>query len=69
LATQRLPLLRVSEGAVSQPLTYSSLLGAPGSGKGTQCEKLVEEFNYKHISVGDLIRQEINKVSAQSLFE
>ena len=37
--------------------------GAPGCGKGTQCEKLVEEFGYTHISTGDLIRSEINKVS------
>lgn len=35
--------------------------GAPGSGKGTQCEKLVEEFGYTHISVGDVIRNEIKK--------
>jgi len=35
--------------------------GAPGSGKGTQCEKLVEEFGYTHISTGDLIRMEIKK--------
>lgn len=37
--------------------------GAPGSGKGTQCEKLVEEFGYTHISTGDLIRMEMKKVS------
>ena len=39
--------------------------GAPGSGKGTQCEKLVEEFGYTHISVGDLIRTEIKKVGEE----
>ena len=44
---------------VSKSLRY---LGAPGSGKGTQCEKLVEEFGYTHISVGDVIRREIKKV-------
>ena len=43
----------------SKSLRY---LGAPGSGKGTQCEKLVEEFGYTHISVGDVIRREIKKV-------
>ena len=37
--------------------------GPPGCGKGTQCEKLVEEFGYTHISTGDLIRMEIKKVS------
>lgn len=35
--------------------------GAPGSGKGVQCEKLVEEFGYMHISTGDLIRMEMKK--------
>ena len=39
------------------------ITGGPGSGKGTQCEKLVEEFGYTHISTGDLIRMEIKKVS------
>ena len=42
------------------------ICGAPGSGKGTQCEKLVEEFGYTHISTGDLIRMEIKKVSVEA---
>jgi adenylate kinase len=32
------------------------LLGAPGSGKGTQSELLVKEKQYIHISTGDLLR-------------
>jgi len=37
------------------------ILGAPGSGKGTQALKLVRDFGYKHISTGDLLRSEIAK--------
>lgn len=36
------------------------VLGAPGSGKGTQCEKISKEFGYVHLSAGDLLRAERN---------
>ncbi|BDA44677.1 UMP-CMP kinase 3 [Coccomyxa sp. Obi] len=32
------------------------VLGGPGSGKGTQCAKMVEEFGLLHLSAGDLLR-------------
>jgi adenylate kinase family enzyme len=38
-------------------------IGGPASGKGTQCAKLVEEFGFTHISVGDLMRAETDKVA------
>ena len=41
------------------------VLGGPASGKGTQCEKIVEEFGFTHISTGDLMRQEIQKGSKE----
>jgi len=33
--------------------------GGPGSGKGTQCSKLKEDFNFVHLSTGDLMREEV----------
>lgn len=35
------------------------LFGPPGSGKGTQSEKLVAQYQLKHLSTGDLLRSEI----------
>lgn len=36
------------------------LFGPPGSGKGTQSEKLVEKYGFIHLSTGNLLRQEIS---------
>lgn len=35
------------------------LFGPPGSGKGTQSEKLIAQYGFKHLSTGDLLRSEI----------
>jgi|688.fasta_scaffold315913_3 adenylate kinase len=35
------------------------LFGPPGSGKGTQSEKLIEKYHFKHLSTGDILRNEI----------
>jgi len=34
------------------------LFGPPGSGKGTQSEKIVEKYGLVHLSTGDLLRKE-----------
>ncbi|XP_055317907.1 adenylate kinase isoenzyme 1 isoform X2 [Sitodiplosis mosellana] len=36
------------------------ILGGPGSGKGTQCAKIVEKFGFSHFSTGDLLRAEVS---------
>ncbi|HUZ59259.1 MAG TPA: adenylate kinase [Hanamia sp.] len=36
------------------------LFGPPGSGKGTQSEKLIAKYHLKHLSTGDLLRSEIS---------
>jgi adenylate kinase len=36
------------------------LFGPPGSGKGTQAEKLIAQYNLFHISTGDMFRYELS---------
>ncbi len=50
------------------------LFGPPGSGKGTQSEKLIAQYGFKHLSTGDLLRAEIAQkttlgLEAQSYME
>jgi adenylate kinase len=35
------------------------IFGAPGSGKGTQSEKLTKKYGLEHVSTGDILRAEI----------
>jgi adenylate kinase len=37
------------------------LFGPPGAGKGTQSQKLIEEFQLTHISTGDLFRKHLGE--------
>lgn len=39
------------------------IFGAPGSGKGTQSEKIIAKYGLDHISTGDALRAEIAKQS------
>ena len=52
-SSRRLVSLRASE---KHKVIF--VLGGPGSGKGTQCAKLVKEFGFTHLSAGELLRAE-----------
>lgn len=43
------------------------LLGAPGSGKGTQSKILAEKYGFKHLATGDIFRGEIAAKTALGL--
>ena len=45
------------------PLHMTSATGGPGSGKGTQCAKIVEKYGFTHLSSGDLLRAEVESGS------
>ncbi|KPI83333.1 putative adenylate kinase [Leptomonas seymouri] len=47
----------MSEAKSDTPLKVFFILGGPGSGKGTNCARLVEDFGYTHFSAGDLLRE------------
>jgi len=37
------------------------ITGPPASGKGTNCDLLIKNMGFNHFSVGELMRNEINK--------
>ncbi len=43
------------------------LMGLPGAGKGTQAEKIVEEFHIPHISTGDMFRNALKEGTTMGL--
>ena len=62
--------LSVKQGIPSTPKVAPSskiifVLGGPGSGKGTQCARIVERHGCAHLSAGDLLRAEVESGSAR----
>jgi len=60
--SQEKALHRTSE--FSKPPFVVFIIGGPGSGKGTVCSRLREEFKMVHLSTGDLMRDELKSGSA-----
>mmetsp|Transcript_29381 Transcript_29381/g.90039 ORF Transcript_29381/g.90039 Transcript_29381/m.90039 type:complete len:243 (+) Transcript_29381:217-945(+) len=64
--TSRAQLLATATGvqregaaALSPAPPVYFIMGGPGSGKGTQCARLIERFDATHLSAGDLLRAEV----------
>lgn len=49
--------MNLPSGPFNVPIIW--VLGGPGSGKGTQCEKIVAKYGFTHLSSGDLLRAEV----------
>ncbi|WVQ73610.1 hypothetical protein IAR50_003190 [Cryptococcus sp. DSM 104548] len=46
-------------------VTVIFVLGGPGAGKGTQSGKLVADYGFKHLSAGDLLREEQSREGSE----
>jgi len=57
------PLFSPGTGADSALVVF--VLGGPGAGKGTQCANLVRDYGFKHLSAGDLLREEQDRKGSQ----
>ncbi|CUM67699.1 uncharacterized protein PRCAT00005402001 [Priceomyces carsonii] len=55
------PNSKTGEAIPKEKISVIFVLGGPGSGKGTQCAKLVEHHKFVHLSAGDLLRAEQNR--------
>lgn len=51
-------------GYLSREVKNIIITGAPASGKGTQCERIVNKYGVVHISTGDLLRAAVKEESA-----
>ena len=43
------------------------LIGPPGAGKGTQCQRLVEHLDVPHLSTGEMLRAEVRSGTPEGL--
>lgn len=61
------PLQSANTSPVFDPkeVTVVYILGGPGSGKGTQSTHLVQDYGFKHLSAGDLLREEQHREGSE----
>jgi adenylate kinase len=55
--------LKESDYSALKSANVIFIVGGPGSGKGTQCERIVKKDGYTHLSSGDLLRDEVKSGS------
>ena len=48
-------------------LLRAVVIGAPGSGKGTISSRMVRDYNFVHLSSGDLLRNQIREETRAGL--
>lgn len=58
-------LLTLRQAASGNKVPIIWVLGGPGSGKGTQCDRIVAKYQFSHFSTGDLLRDEVKSGSAK----
>ncbi|XP_043362268.1 adenylate kinase isoenzyme 1 [Dermochelys coriacea] len=53
----------LQEKLKSQVIVF--VIGGPGSGKGTQCERLAAKYQFQHLGLGNLLRAEASQPTRQ----
>ena len=54
-----------SQGTSEGQALVIFVLGGPGAGKGTQCANIVRDYGFKHLSAGDLLREEQDRPGSE----
>ncbi|XP_021634659.1 UMP-CMP kinase 3 isoform X2 [Manihot esculenta] len=63
MASSELPTQKVGSENSTNEAVVVFVLGGPGSGKGTQCPKIVEHFGFTNICAGELLQAEVESGS------
>ncbi|XP_063981544.1 adenylate kinase isoenzyme 1-like [Diachasmimorpha longicaudata] len=52
-------LVQIGVGMNRRKMKTIWVIGGPGCGKGTQCDKIIAKYGLLHLSSGDLLREEV----------